>query len=1021
MSKPGPEPLNRESLFANFIGRAKWLARLKDSKAFEVTTKLVTNAGILAFVAPLLQSEFGIRVWTIFLLGVAVAAILYILASKKKITLNPIWLRRASRLLVPCLLLLLVILAIRPFYGLSGRAYVAITEEGLSPFDPKRYVSESETLSEGTALIVANHPAHRWMAGFLHESEPDLARDSQKPVRHHWLAPIRWFGSLARSMIFSGKVVILHPITRTQDKVVPIFLKRAQSESWTDLAGSPCNTFQFDLRSDRAISFELAATPIGEADDGLTRIGTDFAIELASIEGKKMRFSMVSRTEDRQWQDVALFNDFNEKTALYIARLSELLISPNLRNTWAETQAGLWDTVPNDRERLRLLQLRASLDSVVAEGNILNAQLLPDLIRIESILFTAIDGPESLTRDQLLYWSTKQFLKFSDRNKRRFETTNGILSRMVAEAEPAMEPVGLPESPIDFVHTIGRLIPPNLWAREEVQNLIASMFSKTSGVHEKVGDSVSPKLAWARAADWESIRTGLTDLAFRNNSPNPDHIEESAAFAAQSPSLEEIWAEAETKAGQEFLRRVLLHCSHSLELLLDEPTQGNAITAVADLLEAILQQGDLLDAVLELRQRHFGDSKRYLANSSVIQYLQAATILYAKSNRQVVASPDAAKEISPPPASGSEVAPLVEFLKPFANFTDHPSVAEFLDDEDFRKKLVDSLRNPEDWVRLDPRLKDLMIAYLTPLEPGKAIKETTPWLEWTQSLISDPACLELKDKLNNEEFPDLKLIEKFGPIVKTMPNSVIGQDTFSELVSKAVSIFKAAREINEANDSDQVRELARIASDGSLVVRETLHQSKIFSPFGEFLDRVIVQGNVAAFAHHLEMPSSEVEFLKLWQENLRLKLSTTTPVSVLSPSEQRLWTLIGRVVWFSGIPEDRQPVAIVYDEKNGSIGFDPPCPELTKWIREATTGDTNLGDGNAYPYLSEALLFDLILRTMDDHTPNGYVHTEFGKLRGLFQSLARQSIEEYVTDTFPAKPETGAGAEASPLLKTGAE
>ncbi|MCA9449756.1 MAG: hypothetical protein KC931_21725, partial [Candidatus Omnitrophica bacterium] len=449
-----------------------------------------------------------------------------------------------------------------------------------------------------------------------------------------------------------------------------------------------------------------------------------------------------------------------------------------------------------------------------------------------------------------------------------------------------------------------------------------------------------------------------------------------------------------------------------LELLTDARSEKNAITAGVGLLEAALQQTVLLDELLDMREHYFGDSEKYLADSPIIRYLQAASKRYPGSVHQVKESGDDPKETTQAVASETGPSPLIEILKPFADFFDHTSVVNLLDDEEdkvFRKELVKALRDPSELTRLDPRLETLLVAYLSPLDSAEVVAKVTPWLEWGQSVFSDPAWLELMAKLDEGEFPDMGLIGRLEPYVKSMPPSAISQKAVTDLIVQANSVIQAAREITEASESDRIKELARLASDGFLVIRKTLHQSKVFLPFSEFLDRLIDRGDAATIAGHLEMASSEVEFLRLWQENLRLATSKDRPAGALSPSEERLWTLIGRVVWFSSMPDGKQPDTIVFDETNGSIGFDPPCPELSAWIREAITGDTNLGEGNAYPYMSEALLFDLILRTMDDQTPNGYDHTEFGKLRVLFRSLAGQSIEQYVADTFRT-PETGASA-----------
>lgn len=990
-------------------GSVHWFSKVTNSPVINTGLPWATNTGLLAFVAPLLQAEVGYHVWLWGLLG-AVALITCYILSVSAVIRAPSW--------VFALLFFLlisgvgVVLAIRPFYGQTGRVYVAVTGDNLSLFDVKRYISSSYTVNEKSSLLEANHPAHRWVAGVLHESSPN------RQGERRWASLIEWLGSMGRGTFFHGEIRFLDAISRRGDRVVPMHLDRLHMEGWTDLSGSPCKSYRFELASDRLVSFELGLAPTNQTEDGRTRLGTGFKMNFAPQYGATLKFSSVWRKEAIQWEDVALFSDYDSRTARYIAHLSEMFTTPDLRQQWALCQDTLWDHVPNDRERLRLLQLRANLDSVVSSGNIMHAQLLPDLIRMETLLATAVDSAEDLVHDQFLNQSMKKFIELSRPLKRLFNAKHKTFEKYIIEARPALDPVCLKQNGQqgvnDLVVTISRALPTALLEQPWLKSYVDSFKKVVTDTPDTEPTPLNVQLAWMKNASWESLRQELPKLKLPARpaeqvkrgltraqwalltesmpglmlmqpvldlSPSTT----TAAEQAQSPTREDAWEVVETAFSSEWMRRALTHAEAAIIAAgqnFDDQPLGEAVIKV---LEGMLLQQELINQHLDLRESLFGDRDAYLADSLYLSYFQKASQTYGDGKVAPLSTAVAQQRLLP-------IFSMLNMLLRGAQ------LVGFVEDG-----LVDELASLQKLLATDARMLKITAAMFSTLDPQALTQMGMPWMIWLGTVSADPTLAKLAEAfIDGGDYPEVALIAGLGQHLGSMPVDASVRETFQTLLTKSTGFYAQALRYSEDAKADP-QEVSVWMADAILEIRQVLLASKVLLPLGELMTEAIYAENLSWFK---SLEESDQKLAASVMQNLRTRLPRQQPDSSLSDAEKRLRRFVTDIAWLSHLKGPQRPVAIVRHEATGTVAFDPPCPELESWIRRVVSKDSNARrEGQAYPYIAEALLLDLYLRALEDRVPGSYLYTEFGRLRSIFESLTQRTAERYIAECLLSEKE----------------
>jgi hypothetical protein len=947
---------------------------------------LLTQSGVLAFMAPLLQAEIGIHVWVTVLvcIGMYLAALFYL-------TKHPrihFWFCSLALVLIG---LLVLALAVKPFHHMPKQTYVTVAGEGHSIFDLQRYVSGKIQLSPNAMLVIANHPVHQWMAGFLHELSESHSSVGEGGI-------VRWVRQQV-TRHFEGQIIFLTPTQRKGGTVVPLALTTRQREDWTDLSGARCTSYAFTFGVANIASFSLDLKSMKRRTDGATRIGTDLRVNLISDEdSQKMRFHLRSTPESIHWEDVMLYGEYDARAASYIALLTELLNSDNLRHYWAEHGAQLWQSVPNEREMLRILLLKARLDSISASGNVFRSQQLPELIRVETILAGNATAPESLAQDLLFYWAAKNFVKLNKGAGHRFERTVKSLKASLAGAAPALEPTFF-EGSLGLQNQMkmmfSRILPLNVWRLPSTQRYMSSLDAQQA--HLRVNEEPSPEsktLAWLRRTEWNRAKNDILQMHLKRAAPGSPPESKTAAAHAQEPTLESAWEEVETAWGTEFLRRVLKKAlGETSEHILN--ARGFANLAVAtDVSEALLLQSDLIEELLSLRQSLWSDTDVYLAKSSMFNALRTATQSYAASG--AADAPD----ISRLPA----LAGWIEFLNKLGK---RPLLNTFMKqvgfDVDLQSEIADSLT----WLQSQPRLVKVIAALLSALKTTSAsmdsmLQQNAPVQLWLARIIDDasipPLLLSL---LEGGAGGRQELIGKLEAHAATLPVPAPAREKMRRIAADLAPLIDALTRLTPAKPLAEQPAAAELAGHSLILFRDWCYSTKLLTELGALIDRSVFTQEYTVFnviARANDAPARE--FYDRMRTAMRTHMTDRRSASMQTATEIRTWRFINRITWLSNLHQDQQPRAIVRDRVNGQTAFLPACPLLDEWIREVTTASSDPAAKSAYPSVGEALFLDLYLRTLNDETPTGYTSTELGMLSQIFQSITKQSIEDYLADCF---------------------
>lgn len=972
--------------------------------------------------------------------ALACISIMHLLVFRYLLRIKRFWINMAYLLLFG---LACAVLALNMFKVDKSRVYVAVTGDDLSIFNPDRYVSSSHPITVDADLVVANHPAHKCIAALLHETNPSKLADTKQAK----LNLLQSCFNHVRRFIFQGEVIYLDPTTRDGARGVHVALNKYAMGSWVDLAGSPCKSYRFDLSSDREVRFTLGVKETALRDNGTSRLGADFSLKLSPVITPTLKFTHVWRHESLQWEDVELVGSYDNSTTAYVSLLAELLNSPNLRQHWAHSQDLLWTRVPNDRERLRLLMLRVELGTVMVDGNIMLAQFLPDLRRMETLLATEVDSASKLISDLMLYRCMKSFMA-ATRSYDHLFTRRGIFQEYLDDTRSALRPACLDETGTDeLMNFISYGLPDYLLTRSEIQQLLKSFMGLTMpGTPNADPTPLNPQLAWINSATWESLRrtlpamnlplapasetTGFKPADWRFITPERPGFglivpgmgkreAKPAAEDARPPTRQRAWQTAETAFAMEFLRRVLRHAERPVNALVDTLSKKEGATgspseevalqdAVVIILEGMLQQGALIDEYLDLRQRLFGDRDAWLADSPLLSYLRQSCRVHAASD-----------QISP--AAGSQMLarlnPVLDLLTWTAK---SPVVIDFAGED--HSAMFTGLKES---LALDPRATRVIASCLHGLDGDATGRVAMPWLQWAGQVVQDPVVQTLFSALENETLPTEAQWQALAAHLDKVPLEGSMKDALLHLRHSSARLYQEFLGIQKQN-ADSEDKIAGWTADALLAVRRSLYESRVLVPLADIMTSFLYADDLPWFTDNGD---SSPTLQKKVRAQLKVCISQDSPQEALSPAEQHLHLFFTQMTWLRHLPEEQRPQAIVHDKETGRVTFDPPCPQLQDWIRDissiatagigyvlppahagmpplptAQTSPPSVGthaappEGHAYPCIAEALMLDLYLRTLEDRTIAGYHVTEFGRPRALFNDLTQHTVESYLSE-----------------------
>jgi hypothetical protein len=865
---------------------------------------------------------------------------------------------------------------------------VAVTREGQSIFDPQRYISDKVSLSEEASLVIANHPVHRWMASILHETSQIDSADKR------WSKPLQWLADLTRKY-FNGQIIFLTPTTRKAGTAVSLALGINQMEGWKDLTGAQCKSYRFKPETINTSTFSMDVKDWGK-NDGLTRMSTDFKVKLTSEEGNQIRFHLTSSPESIHWEDVLLYGEYDKQFATYIALLTELLNSEHLRRHWAKYGQQIWGKVPNDRELLRLLLLQSRLDSVFAQGNVFQSQLLPNLIHAETILASHATTSESLSQDHLFFWAATTFIELTKNLDHRFAQLVRPLRASVEKASSALKPTFVEVNQNDGMlmkQMSSQFLPLILWRSESVQKYLEQFSFQTSPDQTSDPEPLNPRLARLRNTEWSHIKVEIPAMKLKKTTLVTGNSEKSAAAHAKPPTLETAWKEAEKAWWKEYIRRALQKSLGDRDDVAANMAAALDVTTLLDVTESLLSQQDLIEEHLTLREQLFSDSQVYLEQSDTLHFLRDSTLAYSTI-----------------PESGNlDEDNVVTAIKTFSNLlikvSQLKSVRSFFDEDHLDSEIEGIAAEALQLLQEQPRMRRILSALWTAIDSRKNGGDKNCYghlLVSLAALFPNPEASKLAADFLNHETDTKEILPQLEKLMGHLPLSTQEKAFVSSLPSRIKLMVSLAKE----EDIDQDK-FAELAADILIWFRDLCYKSPHLGEISNTIDKSVFTDEftiIDIFAPDDEDGNAN-PFYERVKTVARKQISTQKSLEIQSPTEQRFWRFMNRMAWFANLPKGQRPVAIVRNYALGRTSFEPPCPQLEEWIREvATASERNDTDG-AYPFVAEALVLDLALRTLRDETPNTYHTTEFGAPRRIFETLCGQTVEKYLSDCLQSERE----------------
>lgn len=995
-----------------------FLVRIHQSEALRNSVQLLSSVGLLAFLAPLLQSETGMQVWLTVLIVVAFLLLVVAISVWTSNKSHSRWLALAPYLLV---VIAVGYLAVKPFSPLPPRIYVARTGESYSFFDPQRYISHTQPISEDARLIAANHPAHGWMAAALR----DINGDSDE--KGGWHAASRWLpDSLKRRL--KTDVVFLDETQRGSFNVIPVRIPEKSLRYGSDLTGAGYKAYDFEIGAAMLTNISVGLKPITRMKSGDTRLGVDFKI-LSRNGEENIGFDLTNRLETAQWEDIVLYSDFDSSSALYATYLSEFFLAPDMREAWAIYQPKLWQTVPNDRERVRLLLLAIRLNNVSASGILLQAQSLPDLRRLDAIWSGKSITPGMLAEDQFLFWAAQEFLDLSDpfcgivtpvtsSTSSSSSTPEADGSTSITSFSRTDTKEGTRDKVADTEEKDSRLFSNRFRQRRQILeeavlavknantpvNLIKEHWGNKIARHYSTGtthkfranyplstiipwyemfrDAASPDrrntaAAWVDAASWTELKGSLRE------DPQTEFLFSGQTSGSVLGRGGRLGPEADKGVFQnafflEYLRRVALAAE---DRLIDEFTKSDPdfLQASSELLDAALSQGELLEDFAthaeQIRAKGF-DAEM----GADFEFLRLATSEYHELRSS---------------SGKAQVPPLVNELLAFVSSS---SVRNWLSQLDLAgKQELDGLSGALGNLEKDnPRLLHQIIVLANAaqrIQPDRLMVDL-----WTKRLEAFMKILESPDLRGAiaKDSPDPAEISKC--LISAIRTSSLEKDEKDMIIrllrlEETLRCYLAWQElaIHRNQLGSRMPGLREAAESTRSLISQL--QSTFLQDFAALAADRPRSPLWAFLVHQMDLNVDSPEVHKTLEEALAGVGGSTRKFSA---SEQRLKSLVDRLTMISIDAGER---SIVVNRTTGRIEFDPPFPALEEWIRTVSMAQGSESEGGGFPFTADALILDLLLRTMNDQTIVGYRETTLGMPGKIFEKVAGQTVEQYVDDS----------------------
>ncbi len=948
----------------------------------------VIQVSFLALYAPLVQTEIPIPAWLTFSVAALVILILVILRTIASTRLRP-----GSLLFSTAVLLIIassVYLSIKPFFPAPASVYISNSDRGLAVFNPNRYVSKIYDLTPEIRLVEANHPFHHW-AGWLFLQ---LTRSESAPGDHvTW--PFRHLRGLLSHRV-ATKVTFLDRIHKNNNEALPIRLPRHSLAYTYDLNRSQCIHYLFYAEGQQ-INFDITLSKLYDTADGRVRVGSDIRLENhvptsgdsllnlfkfldgdspASSEPLSYRSAAIAiafrqRKEINQWPEVLLYRQYDQQSALYAALLSELLNSPHLFQRWEELQQMLWENAPNDRERLRLLTLKHSLARYRMGGNVLGVTLIPDLRLTEAILNGTVTTAADLAQDQLLYWVARSFVSSAATYRHLFSKTIETFETYLREIESIHEPkFFIPDGLDTELHRlVNQAIPKGFRGKSWLTQFLGSI--------PRRHDPINQTRHWLESFQWEDIKIHLPrcTLSRKNTSDLPPAIRQ-----LTEPTLEEAWESATNAFALEMTRKILdgmmkrhpkTFRAGAGEIAIPDGATFRAI--LADLLLEIGNRKDDFEEYVAFRGQLFGQTREaYLAQSPIAKTI-AAYLHEFEAARTANLPADAVFNDTLLVAAAGKLLEL-DFPTPSLQAALRPTL---------------EAHPPLGWASLAlARTTQTGIAKVAfaelprfvankDLAAASSIKEL---LSYMHRVLADPDSASLPDFL---EILRLALqAVPLAPEPKKEINEAIGhlQNIIADegLAGEFPLLDEVLRHEDIESAKGLVLSLARIARSDS-VLRPTL--DAMFGPMADRIAKNTFKG--PSLEGYRRVQAAYLD----WVEKRQKRLLSDQPGH---PLQELAW----RVFEYSSLPPEERPHTIEYDPERDRAYLTPHSPMFDEWLQSIQTPPEAAFAKYGYPHLPDAILLDLILRTLEDKTPQGYAQTQLGFPRQIFRLLTGATIEE---------------------------
>lgn len=967
----------------------------------------VIQLGFLTLYAPLVQTEVSIPSWLTFTLAGLIA--LFFIVSH---TVRGLRLRTGSlvfTLFVVFIISSSIYLSLKPFFPVSHSMYISNSDRGLAVFNPNRYVSNIYQINQDIRLIEANHPFHHWVGWLMLQL---TMPEDQKAERISW--PFRHLKGLFHRQIHT-KIVFLDRTQKNDNVSLPIRLRPESVASTYDLHRTPCIYYLFAVDGNTT-DLEMNLTELYARADKKLRVGTYFQIrrrinleksltesvyeKIARIQSEptesssskrndKMTIAFRQRKEIHQWPDVLLYRQYDAQAATYCAVLTELLNSESIPQEWENFQQILWENAPNDRERLRLLALKERVSTHRMEGNILNVQKIPNLLLTESILNGIVKNPGDLAGDQLTYWAAKQFVEDAKIFKDRFRPSINTFEGYIREIESIHEPkqfVPL-ESDRMAAKELDRFFPDELKGKTWIKQIFEAVPPSRTATNQT--------RYWLKSATWDDVCEHLPMCHLKRNADlqpvNP------AIKDLTDPSLEDAWDEVEEIFWGGYVKKALGALIERHPHLLKKGTKLQDSIPLATQIMAALSDGILqlheqkgeIARYLDLRHRLFGASEeKFLAQASktrgMLRFFKAfeeartanrspAETLQAIQQDQLGiflrTSLSMTDGWGPLSVSLEEIFKKHEVLKWGITALSATFKQEFgrLDQTTTFAQISDAIR------RIPPEpARNLVAMILTEDEDGDA--------ENMGENLFNQVCLFLEQ---GNFFPESK-----GTILKVMHHI------------RELSAIEELKTLFPPADDDIVRE----QRENIEALLDILVNSSVKNEFLEIADdslNAIFDPRAAPIVKNFFRSSdqSNRDIFRRIQARYHALMREKGAHSPEGASAM-LKDLSFRINAYLSVPSDQRPHTIRYDASRSRMVLEPECPLFEQWLSTIQTPMSENLAKYGYPYVADALVLDLILRTLEDQTPEGYAATRFGFPQQIFKQLTGMTTDDYLRSCF---------------------